>query len=158
MRKTTLALLATAALALVASAGASRAQSALAGTVTSAEEGAMEGVLVTARKDGASLAVTVVTDAQGTTAFPAAKLEPGRYTLRIRAVGYDVDGKPTADVAAADRRHHRPQAQEDAQRRLPAHQRRVDRERAGTVVQKDALFTASAAHARGDREIDARRR
>jgi hypothetical protein len=49
MRKTTLALLATAALALVASAGTSRAQTALAGTVTSAEEGAMEGVLVTAR-------------------------------------------------------------------------------------------------------------
>ena len=60
MRKTTLALLATVALALVASAGESRAQTALAGTVTSTEEGAMEGVLVTARRDGATFAVTVV--------------------------------------------------------------------------------------------------
>src|SRR5205807_5242173 len=77
MRKTTLALLATAALVLVVSAGESRAQSALAGTVTSAEEGAMEGVLVTARRDGATFAVTVVTDAQGHYGFPAARLEPG---------------------------------------------------------------------------------
>ena len=76
MRKTTVALLASAALALLISAGPSRAQTALAGTVTSAEEGAMEGVLVTARRDGASFAVTVVTDAQGRYGFPAAKLEP----------------------------------------------------------------------------------
>src|SRR5262252_10338275 len=100
MRTTTLALLASAALALVVSTGESRAQTALAGTVTSAEEGAMEGVLVTARRDGATFAITVVTDAQGHYAFPAAKLEPGHYSLRIRAVGYDVDGKSTADVAA----------------------------------------------------------
>src|SRR6185437_11970952 len=100
MRKTTLGLLATVALALVVSAGESRAQSALAGSVTSAEEGAMEGVLVTARRDGATFAVTVVTDAQGHYSFPAAKLEPGHYSLRIRAIGYDLDGKSTADVAA----------------------------------------------------------
>jgi streptogramin lyase len=60
----------------------------------------MEGVLVTARRDGATMAITVVSDAQGHYAFPAAKLAPGRYTLTIRAVGYDLDGKATADVAA----------------------------------------------------------
>ena len=35
------------------------------GTVTSAQEGAMEGVLVTAKKDGARISVTVVTDEKG---------------------------------------------------------------------------------------------
>ena len=58
-----------------------QANVALTGHVSSPEEGAMEGVLVTARKSGASFTVTVVTDAQGQYAFPAGRLEPGRYTL-----------------------------------------------------------------------------
>jgi hypothetical protein len=49
MRKTTISLLASAALICLASAGPSCAQSALTGTVSSTEEGPMEGVLVTAR-------------------------------------------------------------------------------------------------------------
>jgi len=100
MRKTTLTLLASAALAVLAFAGPTSAQTALTGLVTSAEEGAMEGVLVTAKKDGSTISITVVTDAQGRYSFPAAKLDPGRYSLRIRAVGYDVEGKPVAEVAA----------------------------------------------------------
>ena len=39
--------------------------SALIGVVTSQAEGKMEGVLVTARRDGAKFDVTVVSDAQG---------------------------------------------------------------------------------------------
>ena len=100
MRKTTLTLLASAALAVLAFAGPTSAQTALTGLVTSAEEGAMEGVLVTAKKDGSTISITVVTDAQGRYSFPAAKLDPGRYSLRIRAVGYDLEGKPVAEVAA----------------------------------------------------------
>jgi virginiamycin B lyase len=100
MRKTTLMLLATASLVLLISAGPSTAQTALTGVVTSADEGPMEGVLVTAKKDGSTIAITVVTDAQGRYSFPAARLESGKYSLRIRAVGFDLDGKPTADVAA----------------------------------------------------------
>ena len=73
---------------------------ALTGVVSSALEGAMEGVLVTARKDGASIATTVVTDEQGRYSFPANRLEPGRYSLRIRAAGYVASGRPAADVAA----------------------------------------------------------
>jgi hypothetical protein len=38
---------------------------ALTGRVTSAQDGAMEGVLVSARRDGSPLTVTVVTDATG---------------------------------------------------------------------------------------------
>jgi virginiamycin B lyase len=71
---------------------------ALIGQVTSAEEGPMEGVLVSAKKDGATIRITVVTDRQGRYSFPAAKLEPGHYNLAIRAAGYDLDGPASADV------------------------------------------------------------
>src|ERR1700683_4267126 len=65
---------------------------ALAGQVSSAEEGAMEGVLVSARKDASTVTITVVSDAQGHYGFPASRLDPGHYTLQIRAAGYDLDG------------------------------------------------------------------
>jgi virginiamycin B lyase len=64
---------------------------ALSGTVTSAEEGAMEGVLVSARRAGATVTTTVVSDREGRYEFPRARLEPGEYTLRIRAVGYALE-------------------------------------------------------------------
>ena len=73
---------------------------ALGGQVTSAEEGPMEGVLVSARKAGSTITITVVSDARGTYSFPAARLEPGRYSLRIRAVGYDLEAPASVDVAA----------------------------------------------------------
>jgi virginiamycin B lyase len=74
---------------------------ALTGQVTSAEEGAMEGVLVSAKRTGSNISITVVSDANGTYSFPAGKLEPGEYALRIRAVGYDLDAPAKAAVAAA---------------------------------------------------------
>jgi virginiamycin B lyase len=73
---------------------------ALAGQVTSSEEGAMEGVLVTAKKAGSTVAVTVVTGRDGRYSFPASRLEPGPYSLRIRAAGYDLDSSSAADIAA----------------------------------------------------------
>ena len=79
-----------------------QAQSAagLTGKVTSAEEGPMEGVVVSARKDDSTITVSAVSDKQGHFSFPAARLEPGRYTLKARAVGYDLDGSNAIDVAA----------------------------------------------------------
>jgi len=73
---------------------------ALTGQVTSAEEGAMEGVLVSAKKDSSTITVTVVSDKDGRFAFPAGKISPGHYALRIRATGYELDGPQAADVAA----------------------------------------------------------
>jgi hypothetical protein len=73
---------------------------ALTGRVASAEEGPMEGVVVSAKKDGSTISVSVVTNAQGRFAFPAARLEPGHYTLKARAAGYELDGARAADVAA----------------------------------------------------------
>jgi virginiamycin B lyase len=72
---------------------------ALTGVVSSAEEGAMEGVVVSARKDGSTITTSVVSDNQGRYAFPAARLEPGHYTLKMRATGYDLAGTNAADIA-----------------------------------------------------------
>ena len=73
-------------------------QAAIAGHVTSAEEGAMEGVLVSVKKTGSTIATTVATDRQGRYRFPASRLEPGSYAVRIRATGWDLDRASTVDV------------------------------------------------------------
>jgi virginiamycin B lyase len=75
-------------------------QAALAGRVSSAEDGPLEGVLVSAKKAGSTMTVTVVSDQQGRYRFPQSRLEAGRYALRIRAVGYDLEGTDTVDVVA----------------------------------------------------------
>ena len=95
-----LAALAAGAQALPAIAAETSADAALTGVVTSAEEGAMEGVLVSAKKNGTNITITVVTDAQGRYRFPRAKLDAGQYAMRIRAAGYDLTGRVTAEVAA----------------------------------------------------------
>jgi len=77
-----------------------RAPAALTGQVTSDAEGAMEGVVVTARKDGSIVSTSVTTDAKGRYAFPESRLEPGHYTIAIRAVGYDLGAPANANVIA----------------------------------------------------------
>jgi streptogramin lyase len=79
---------------------------ALTGTVSSSQEGDMEGVLVTVRREGARFTITVVSDAQGRYSFPSDRLEPGRYSVGIRATGYElpdpgqitVDGRTTTEL------------------------------------------------------------
>jgi streptogramin lyase len=98
-------LLATTAMLALACAGISVTQAAdttLTGQVSSRQEGAMEGVVVSARKEGATIRVSVVTDAQGRYRFPAGKLESGHYSLAIRAAGYDLDGPGTVDLIAGE--------------------------------------------------------
>jgi virginiamycin B lyase len=73
---------------------------ALTGQVSSQKEGVMEGVVVGAKKEGSTITVNVTTDEKGRYSFPAAKLSPGHYALKIRAAGYDLDGPKTVDVAA----------------------------------------------------------
>ncbi|MEA2905051.1 MAG: hypothetical protein QOI12_2438 [Alphaproteobacteria bacterium] len=73
----------------------------LTGKVSSTEEGLMEGVLVSAKKDGATVTTTVVSNDKGEFSFPAGKLEPGKYNITIRAVGYTLVGPKTVDLAAA---------------------------------------------------------
>src|ERR1700749_1467455 len=77
-----------------------QAQVALSGQVTSAVEPTMEGVVVSARKDGSTITVSVVSDDKGHFSFPASRLDPGHYAISIRAVGYDLDGPKDPAVAA----------------------------------------------------------
>src|SRR5262245_49027505 len=74
---------------------------ALTGQVSSAEEGQMEGVLVTAKKDGTNINITVVTDDKGKYSFPANRLSPGNYKIAIRAVGYVLDGAKPVEVSGS---------------------------------------------------------
>ncbi|HEY7216928.1 MAG TPA: carboxypeptidase regulatory-like domain-containing protein [Candidatus Binatia bacterium] len=71
---------------------------ALTGQVRSQKEGLMEGVVIGAKKDGSTMTVDVVSDAKGRFGFPSDKLEPGRYALKIRAAGYDLDGPKNVEV------------------------------------------------------------
>src|SRR3984893_14382289 len=68
---------------LVLAAAQAQGAAALTGQVTAAEEGPMEGVLVSARKDGGNITVTVVSDQKGAYSFPAGRLDPGHYTIAI---------------------------------------------------------------------------
>ena len=77
-----------------------QAAAALAGQVTSAEEGPMEGVVVSAKKQGSAITVSVITDEQGRYSFPANRLEPGEYALSTRAAGYDLEGPRKTEIAA----------------------------------------------------------
>ncbi len=80
---------------------AQQAGPALTGKMIAGAE-ALEGVLVSARKSGSTITVTVVSDKDGRYSFPHGRLEPGTYSLRIRAIGYDLEG-PTEISVAADK-------------------------------------------------------
>jgi virginiamycin B lyase len=73
---------------------------ALAGRVTSTAEGAMEGVLVSAKREGSNKTVTVVSHTDGRYSFPSDRLEPGRYAVTVRAANYVLPGHATTAVGA----------------------------------------------------------
>ena len=103
MKVSMLAMAALAAVMVQAGPSAANAKdtpSALIGQVTSDADGAMEGVVVTAHKDGSIVSVSVTTDAQGRYAFPENRLEPGHYGIATRAVGYDLSAPAAGDVVA----------------------------------------------------------
>jgi len=87
VRASTLGALTSVSLWFVAPATAQQG-SALAGKVTSAADGAMEGVLVSAKREGSNKTVTVVSHADGRYSFPSERLEAGRYAVTVRAVKY----------------------------------------------------------------------
>src|SRR5579863_1127530 len=78
---------------------AAQAGPALTGKVTAGQE-AQEGVLVSAKRSGSTITVTVVSGKDGSYSFPAGRLDPGQYSLRIRAAGYELDGPDQIVVAA----------------------------------------------------------
>jgi streptogramin lyase len=84
--------------ALCLAAQAANAGAALSGTVSSVKEGTMEGVVVSAKKVGSTIAVSVITNEKGEYSFPADRLDPGHYVITARAAGYDLDGPKATDV------------------------------------------------------------
>ena len=69
--------------------GAGSAAAALAGQVASTEEGPMEGVIVSAKKDGSTITISVITNAQGRLQLPggatrARPVQPANPRGRIR--------------------------------------------------------------------------
>jgi len=79
---------------------AQNSPAALTGVVSSEQERRMEGVMVSAKRAGSTVTLTVATDAQGRYAFPRNRLDPGTYSIGIRAVGYELDGPASAQVSA----------------------------------------------------------
>src|SRR5215204_1758375 len=73
---------------------------ALSGKVSAPNEAALEGVLVSAKKAGGTITVTVVSDESGNFSFPAAKLSPGQYNLSIRAIGFDLEGPKQIEIGS----------------------------------------------------------
>ena len=85
MRRTALLLASAACLTVFAPSAFAQSAAALSGEVSSAKEGAMEGVVVSARKDGAAITVSVVSDATGT-----------RFFIRLPAAPVDLEaGAPS---------------------------------------------------------------
>ena len=72
----------------------------LEGSVSSAEEGPMEGVVVSAKRDGSTMTLSVISDVHGHYGFPANRLGAGHYSLAIRATGYDLAGPTSVQVAS----------------------------------------------------------
>ena len=72
---------------------------ALTGQVRSRAEGLMEGVVVSAKRAGSTVTVSVMSDARGQYSFPRNRLAPGQYSLSIRAVGYEMDDPGAIEIA-----------------------------------------------------------
>src|SRR5438094_41606 len=96
-------IIAVAALAVSFSGGAFRLHAqepvSLTGHIKSDDEGLMEGVAVSARRDGSNVTVTVISNAKGVYSFPQNRLEAGQYSITVRAVGYDLASRVAVAVS-----------------------------------------------------------
>jgi virginiamycin B lyase len=77
---------------------------ALTGVVSSQAEGPMEGVIVTAKRAGSTIAVSVVTDKTGRYSFPSDRLVSGEYNLNTRAGGYGQADTRTVTIDPAKKK------------------------------------------------------
>ncbi len=120
---------------------------ALSGIVSSQEEGPMEGVIVTAKRAGSTIAVSVVSDKAGKYSFPADRLASGEYNLAIRASGY---AQPDVRTVSVD-----PAKAKDLNLKLAKVQDLLPQitwgdflnSVPGTQEQKDALYNCVGCHA-----------
>ena len=77
---------------------------ALAGNVTSTAEGAMEGVVVSAQREGSTILTSVTTNGLGQYSFPRNRMETGTYAITIRAAGYVLQEPRRSRSPSAHRR------------------------------------------------------
>lgn len=70
----------------------------LSGIVTSQEEGRMEGVVISVKRAGSPMTISVVTNANGEYRFPTNRLGTGSYEVAIRAVGYDLASSDSVEL------------------------------------------------------------
>ncbi len=117
------------------------------GKVTAGQE-PLEGVLVSAKKDGSTITVTVVSDKDGRYSFPAARLEPGQYSLRIRAIGYELDDSDPVTIAADKTATADLALAQDRRYRLAAYQRRMARQHARHRRAERAICSIASAATR----------
>jgi virginiamycin B lyase len=96
------------ALALAHPTPAQTQSAALTGLVSSTEEPAMEGVLVSATRAGSNITVTVVTGADGRYSFPQDRLAPGQYALAVRAAGYELEQPGKVEIGAGETTAQKP--------------------------------------------------
>src|SRR5258708_7307242 len=68
--------------------GATSVQTALTGIVGSDAEARMEGVVVSAKRVGGKITISVLSDREGLYSFPADRLAAGEYEVRVRVTGY----------------------------------------------------------------------
>ena len=119
----------------------------------------MEGVLVSAKREGSNKTITVVSDAKGRYAFPASRLEPGKYAVTIRAVGYDLAGTDDARGLGQRRRDGGSEARQNEGPRRAALERRVAAQRPRhRPAEAPAPELRRLPHARQDHDVEARRR
>ncbi len=119
---------------------AQEAQSAaLSGVVRSLEEGWMEGVVVTVRREGAPFTVSVPSDDQGRYSFPRTHLEPGTHDVTIRAAGYDLASPGRVAVTAAASATLDLELQETSDLASQLSSREWLMSMPGTLAQKDQL-------------------
>ena len=74
-------------IAVLGTTGHAAGESVLTGRITAASGQAMEGVIVSARRFGATFTTSVYSDAAGEYYFP--RIEEGKYNIWAQAVGYD---------------------------------------------------------------------
>src|SRR5207237_5367034 len=87
----------------------------LSGTIASASGQKLEGVTVSAKREGTTITTSVYTDESGNYYFPP--LESGKYNIWAQALGFETT-KSTADLAATKKTDMTLQAMTDPERRI----------------------------------------
>src|SRR5262249_24312000 len=112
----------------------------------SSQEGAMEGVLVSAKRAGSKITITVVSNEHGEYSFPRNRLQSGHYSIRIRAIGYELEQPQSVEVdpQMVTTLHLNLRKTEDLSRQLSNGEWLMSM--SGTEEQKQAFLSCTGCH------------